>query len=138
MDGVLASSSATERALHTMTGLRVLIVEDELIIALGAEMALTENGHEVLGTATTEDEAVEMALATHPDVILLDLRLANGGCGRRVAERVLASIEVAIVFASGNLTPDMQARLAALHPAAMIGKPYFDAQLLKAVNGAAP
>ena len=123
-----------------MTGapaLRVLIVEDELLIALGAEMCLTDAGHAVVGTAMAEDEAVALALRLCPDVILLDLRLANGGSGRRVAERLLGRIDVAIVFASGNLTPATRYTLAPLNPRAMISKPYLDSQLLGAVEGAA-
>ena len=114
----------------------MLIVEDELLIALGAEMTLMDAGHEVLGTATTEDEAVEMALRKRPDLILLDLKLARGGSGRRVAERVLEQFAVAIVFASGNLTPAMRETLAPLNPCAMISKPFLDTQLLAAVGRA--
>ena len=117
--------------------MRILIVEDDLLIALDAEMTLLDAGHDVVGTAATEDAAVEAALLERPDVILMDLRLADGGCGRRAAERILAEIDVAIVFASGNLSPNMRERLARLDPVAMIGKPYLDTQLLGAVGQAA-
>ena len=133
MDGGHASRLVSEAAPPIGGPRRVLIVEDELLIALGAEMALTDADHIVLGTATAEDEAVEMALRERPDLILLDLKLARGGSGRRVAERLQGQITVAIIFASGNLTPEVRAALAELAPVAMISKPYFDAQLLGAV-----
>ena len=117
---------------------RVIIVEDDLIIALGVEMTLTDAGHVVLGTAAGEDEAVALALCKRPDVILLDLKLANGGSGRRVAERLRGKLAVAIIFLSGNLTSNVRESLAALEPADMISKPYFDAQLLGAVERANP
>lgn len=116
---------------------RVLIVEDDLLIALDAELTLQDAGHDVIGTATTEDEAVKTALREEPDIVLLDLRLAGGGCGRRVAERMRLTISVAIIFASANLTPKMRERLEPLEPVAMISKPYLGAQLLGAVGKAA-
>lgn len=135
--GLLELSLAPKMSAQPMPALpdiRVLIVEDELLVALDVEMALIDAGHDVVGTAATEREAVEMALRLRPDVMLVDLRLANGGCGRSVAEKVLAEIEVAVIFASGNLSPEMQRRLACLEPVAMIGKPYLDSQLLGAVQ----
>lgn len=119
------------------TSMRIMIVEDDLIIALDAEMTLREAGHEVVGTATTEDGAVTMALREQPEVMLIDLRLAGGGCGRRVAERVRAVLPVAIVFASGNLDGPTRRRLGVLHPAAMLTKPYLPQQLEAAIGKAA-
>ena len=139
MDGRHGSSSVRSAAdiPPAPPVMRVLIVEDDLLIALDAEMTLLSAGHDVVGTATAEDEAVDDALRERPDVILMDLRLADGGCGRRAAERILAELDVAIVFASGNLSPNMRERLARLDPVAMIGKPYLDTQLLGAVGQAA-
>lgn len=116
---------------------RALIVEDDLILALSTEMLLTDAGHTVVGTATTEDDAVDMALRENPDVMLVDLRLAKGGSGRRVAERVRTQVSSAIIFVSGNLDAATQQELAPLAPAAMIGKPYFDSQILSAIEAAA-
>ncbi|WP_245947711.1 response regulator [Jannaschia seohaensis] len=95
---------------------------------------LLDAGQHVVGIAAEEDEAVRMALIHRPDVILLDLRLAKGGCGRRVAERLAGEVDVSIIFASGNLTPVMRERLAALSPAGMLGKPYGPDQLIGAIH----
>ncbi|PWJ10195.1 response regulator NasT [Jannaschia seohaensis] len=114
--------------------LRVLIVEDDALIAMDAELMLLDAGQHVVGIAAEEDEAVRMALIHRPDVILLDLRLAKGGCGRRVAERLAGEVDVSIIFASGNLTPVMRERLAALSPAGMLGKPYGPDQLIGAIH----
>ena len=114
--------------------MRVLLVEDDLLIALDAEFMMTNAGHVVVGTAITEDEAVELALREQPDVLVLDLRLARGGCGRRVAERVREHWDVPVIFASGNLDPATRDRLAPLGPVAMIGKPYLGTQLVGALE----
>jgi DNA-binding NarL/FixJ family response regulator len=114
--------------------LRILIVEDDVLIAMDAEMTLLDAGHEVVGIAADEEAAIALALRTSPDVLLLDLRLARGGCGRRVAERLAGKVRAAIVFASGNLTPDTRTRLMALSPAAMLPKPYRPEQLVRAMS----
>ena len=138
-DGARASSSDADGAVapRAPRAQRILIVEDDLLIALDVETTLGEAGHDVVGTVMTEDAAVETALRLRPDVLLLDLRLAHGGSGRCVAERVAGRIEVALVFASGSLTPPVRADLAPLRPVALIDRPYLDAELLSAVALAA-
>ncbi|MGR3435442.1 MAG: response regulator [Shimia sp.] len=113
--------------------MRILIAEDELLIALDAEMALEDAGHEVVGTAVTEDEAVEMALAMRPDLMVVDLRLAGGSSGHRAVERVRAKLDVAVIFASGNLDPKTRAILAELMPVTTLSKPYGSAELVREV-----
>lgn len=122
-----------------------MIVEDELLIALEAEMTLSDAGHDVVGTAATEDAAVAMAEAERPDVAVVDLRLAGGTSGARMAERIRAADDpavsgIAVVFASGNLDPATRASLAGLEPVAMLSKPYLPVQLIRAVAraGATP
>ena len=129
-------SGAPARARGGDEPLRVLIVEDDLLIALDAQMTLEDAGHEVVGTAVTEDEAVAMAAAHEPDLMVVDLRLADGTSGQRAAERVRERSHVAIVFASGNLDPAMRERLAPLGPVAMLSKPYSPGQLTDAVASA--
>lgn len=117
--------------------LRILIVEDELLIALDAEMALQDAGHDVIGTATTEKQAVEMALSQKPELMIVDLRLAGGGCGRAAVKRIRPILNVEVIFASGNLDPAMRARLEELEPVAMLSKPYGSDELVRTVETAA-
>lgn len=119
------------------TSKSVLIVEDDFLIALNAELALKDAGYEPIGPVRDEAKAIEVALSEKPDIVLLDLHLANGGSGQRVAEKVAQATSTAIIFMSGNLTPDMRKALAVFEPAGMVGKPYSDAQLLRAVQEAA-
>ncbi|MGR3433816.1 MAG: response regulator [Shimia sp.] len=117
--------------------MRILIIEDELLIALDVEMALEDAGHTVIGTATTADEAVEMARAASPDLVVVDLRLADGSCGRTAVERIRAYQDVLVVFASGNVDPAMRERLRRLDPVAMLSKPYAPEAVVRAVAQAA-
>lgn len=117
--------------------LRILIVEDELLIALDAEMALQDAGHDVVGTAETEDLAVEMALQYLPDLMIVDLRLAGGGCGRTAVERIRTEQDIDVIFASGNLDPKTKMRLEELEPVALLSKPYGSDELARIVDAAA-
>lgn len=77
---------------------RILIVEDEPLIAMSlAEMA-EELGYEPLGPVMTEPEAVDAARSEHPDAILMDIRLANGGSGLAAARQIRAVSDTPIVF----------------------------------------
>jgi DNA-binding response OmpR family regulator len=61
--------------------LKVLIAEDDLMIADLAEEILIEHGYDVCGIARTVTEAVALAQQHKPDLAVLDLRLADGGAG---------------------------------------------------------
>ncbi|MFQ6550273.1 response regulator [Aestuariibius sp. 2305UL40-4] len=117
--------------------MRILIVEDELLIALDAEMALEDAGHEVVGTATTEGKAIELALVHQPDLMIVDLRLKDGGCGRAAVEEVRSQLDIAVIFASGNLDPATKTRLEELEPIALLSKPYGSDELVRIVDEAA-
>jgi CheY-like chemotaxis protein len=67
----------------------VLIVEDDPLIAISLRMVLEDEGHEVCGVAATEREAILLGLTHHPDVAVVDVRLAEGS-GVAVGRRLLA------------------------------------------------
>ena len=68
--------------------LKVLIAEDELMIADLLEETLTLSGYEVCGIARTVDEAVALAELHRPDLAVLDVRLAQGSRGPEIARRL--------------------------------------------------
>jgi two-component system, response regulator PdtaR len=79
---------------------RVLIVEDDCLIAADVEAALTERGHTVCGVAATQIDAIRLASLRQPDCAIVDIALAPGD-GRLVA-RALAERGVAVLFAAGD------------------------------------
>ena len=60
---------------------RIIIAEDDGIVAMDFEMLLTSAGHEVCGVAATAAEAITLAATQRPDVILMDGGLAHGTSG---------------------------------------------------------
>ena len=77
---------------------RVMIIEDEPIIALDIESIVRGLGHEVTGVADTHDSAVALANETEPDLVLADIQLADGSSGVEAVEDILEKMEVPVIF----------------------------------------
>jgi CheY-like chemotaxis protein len=108
---------------------RVLIVEDEILIAMDLEMRVEGLGHEVVGTAVSEREAVELARETSPDLVLMDLRLVGPSSGKAAALAIRRELDVPSVILSGNVHEITDAEEAAMQPFAMLSKPIVGQQL---------
>src|SRR6266852_4038272 len=68
---------------------RVLIVEDDVPLSTVVEDALTYEGYAVVGTARSAEEAISMAVAHGPDLVLMDVRLLGNSDGIAAAEEIL-------------------------------------------------
>ena len=116
--------------------MRVLIVEDEFLIAMELEMLLTDFGHEVVGTAATEAEALALAEDRRPEVATVDLRLQGGDRGDRLAFALREKHDIAAIMMSGNLDTETERKLQRCHPLAFIGKPFSSERLRKVLEQA--
>jgi DNA-binding NarL/FixJ family response regulator len=114
--------------------MRVLIVEDEGIIALHLQMLITRSGHEVCAIATDAVEAVTCAQIHAPDVALMDIRLARGTSGITAAAEIYRSCRVRCIFLSANLDEGTRAALQPYRPFAFIGKPILPDALIRALQ----
>jgi DNA-directed RNA polymerase specialized sigma24 family protein len=77
---------------------RVMIIEDEPIIAVDIESIVLGMGHEVVGIADTRRTAVTLAGETEPDLVLADVQLADGSSGIKAVEEILGAMSVPVVF----------------------------------------
>ncbi|MFW6239357.1 MAG: response regulator [Thermodesulfobacteriota bacterium] len=77
---------------------RVLIVEDEAILAANLEDQVREMGHEVVGVTGSGERAVRLCLGEMPDLVLMDIRLEGEMDGLEAAQRIRESHPVAVVF----------------------------------------
>ena len=134
--GATHVSSSSEHRTLSDTPLRVLVVEDDMIIAMDVEDGVEELGHTVAGSAVTAAQAIELAGTLRPDVVLMDLRLADGSFGGDAAREILARYGIRSIFVSGNLDPVTRDLLAELEPVAMISKPFVQHQLAQALEAA--
>ena len=119
VEGLLDSA---ETALRQQLAARVLIIEDEPIIALDLTRLARELGHTVVGVAATRSEAVALAEETRPSLLLADVRLADGSSGMDAAADILRSLDLPVIFITAFpehlLTGDRP------EPAFLITKPF--------------
>jgi CheY-like chemotaxis protein len=111
--------------------LKVLIAEDDLMIADLAEEILIEHGYEVCGIARTVAEAVVLAQHHKPDLAVLDLRLADGDLGTEIAAQLLPLGRLGVLYATGNIS---QVVLTTADGDACLSKPYRSADLLRGLE----
>lgn len=76
----------------------VLIIEDEAIISADIESLVRELGHNVTGTATTHDEAVDAVARHRPGLVLADIQLADGSSGIDAVKDILKKFDVPVIF----------------------------------------
>ncbi len=111
--------------------LKILIVEDDLMIADQIEEFLVQQGFDVCGIARTVQAGVDLAHLHMPDLLLLDLRLAEGGLGTSVAARLLPFGKLGILYATANSESSL---LTAADGHACLSKPYTPSELLRGLE----
>jgi len=113
------------------TALRILVVEDNVIIAMLLEATLADMGHEVCAVEGTEAGAVAAAALHRPDLLIVDARLSEGS-GILAVDRILHDGFVPHIFVSGaDLDPEK------LNPRAVrVIKPYDERDLFAAIQQA--
>lgn len=113
------------------------MVEDEFLIASDCEIILEEAGHEVVGVAADELEALELAERTRPDLVLMDIRLRRGDDGVKTARAILSELGIRSIFVSAHGEGEVGRRACAAEPLGWVRKPYTAEVLLDAVDRAA-
>lgn len=81
---------------------RVLIVEDDMIISLVIENMVKELGHDVVGKATSGDEAIKLAVTYSPDLLLMDIRLKGEMDGIEAVTAIKQKIKTSVIYLTGN------------------------------------
>ncbi len=117
--------------------LRVLIVEDEVILAMELEGMLLGLGYDVVGVAASGPEAVSTAAEQHPDVVLMDIRLAGGTDGVEAAIKIRERWDIPSIFTTAYTDSGTQERAASARPVGWVKKPYSSARIVAALKSAA-
>ncbi len=114
---------------------RVMIIEDEAIIAMDISAIVTELGHDVTGIAATRTTAVALAARERPDLILADIQLADKSSGIDAVNDILAKFPaVPVIFITAF--PERLLTGERPEPAFLITKPYSEEQVRSAVSQA--
>jgi len=117
------------RIYELMKALRVLVIEDDALIAMLLASLLEGMGHDVCATAATEAEAVIAAARHRPDLMIVDAGLGRGS-GVSAVEEILRAGPLAHVFLSGDA-----GRVQTRQPdAVVVRKPFRQAELARAID----
>lgn len=127
---IVEAQSSIEAQLATS----VLIIEDEPIIALDLEALVKDLGHDVAGVAATRSEAIALAKASRPGLVLADVRLADGSSGIDAVSDILVAFDVPVIFITAY--PERLLSGERPEPAYLITKPFL-AETVKATIGQA-
>ena len=119
-----------------MASPRILIVEDEVLIAEDLRINLERLGYQVVGMASSGPEAVRKADQAQPDLILMDVRLQGAMNGAEAARRIRSKADIAILYVSAHAS--VLASLETGNRCACLAKPFSPLQLKTAIQAVLP
>lgn len=114
----------------------VLVVDDEFLIASSLSLQVEEMGYDVCGMAATAREAIHLAQAHRPDIVLMDVRLKGVEDGVDAALAIHDTTDAKVIFITGSREPATMARIELDHAAGVLFKPIYGQQLRTAVETA--
>ncbi len=118
------------REIADLIAARIMIIEDEPLIAMDIEALVSDLGHQVTGIAATRQEAISLASRTKPEMVLADIQLADGSSGVDAVNDILTSMNVPVVFITAY--PERLLTGERPEPAFLVTKP-FKPEMVKAV-----
>ncbi len=121
---------AAGKEISARIAAKILIIEDEPVIAMELEAIVTEIGHLVCGVAATHSEAVALADRVEPGLILADIQLADGSSGIDAAYEILQRIQTPLIFVTAY--PERLLTGDRVEPTFIIAKP-FNPEMVKAM-----
>ncbi|MEQ1754419.1 MAG: response regulator [Micropepsaceae bacterium] len=131
---VEAQIESSQSEISRQLASRVLIIEDESIIALDLEAIVKELGHEVVAISATREDAVSQAMARNPGLILADVKLADGSSGIDAVTDILRSFDVPVIFITAY--PERLLTGERPEPTYLITKPFLAETVMAAVGQA--
>jgi two-component system, response regulator PdtaR len=108
---------------------RILIVEDELFVALDIQGMLEVDGHSIVGIAATAEEAVALAARERPNIVFMDIRLAGARDGIDAAHEIRERLDIPSIFVTANTDDYTRQRAAVTRPLGFLSKPFTQAKL---------
>lgn len=115
---------------------RILVVEDDFLVAMQLESDLRDEGHDVLGPARTAADAVDLAAREQPDLVVMDIRLVGERDGVDAALEIFRNSGIRTLFATAHSDARLKARAAPAAPLGWVQKPYSRACVLAEVASA--
>jgi DNA-directed RNA polymerase specialized sigma24 family protein len=115
---------------------KILIIEDEPIIAMDLETIVEDLGHRVVGVARARRQAVALAAERKPELIMADIQLADGSSGLEAVNEILTGASRPVVFITAHPDKYLSAIANRPEPAFLLSKPFNPDSVRAAVSQA--
>ncbi|MBE8996852.1 response regulator [Nostoc sp. LEGE 12447] len=121
---------------HKKETIRILVVEDEYILAINLQESLESLGYTVLGIADSAEEAIEKATESRPNLILMDIRLRGEMDGIQASEQIWRNLQIPVIYLTGHSDRSTVERATLTSPFGYILKPIKEQELYVAIQTA--
>lgn len=116
------------------TSVKILVVEDDMLIAAKIALQLTNLGYEVTALVPKGEEALRHVETTRPDLVLLDIQLKGAMDGIETAHRLRESARIPVIYVTANTDEATFQRAKATHPYGFVPKPIKHLDLQRAIE----
>jgi CheY-like chemotaxis protein len=119
-----------------MTPARILVVEDNRVVARDIERQVARIGHTVVGVAASGELALGLAAATRPHLVLMDIHIEGSIDGIEAAQRLRARAPIGIIFVTAYADDETMRRARVTEPLGYLLKPFIESELRSAIDTA--
>lgn len=113
---------------------RILIIEDEWLIAEDLRMVLRKLGHEVIAIARTGEDGIRLTLENSPDLIFMDVQLEGDIDGIDTAISIRKKYNMPIIYCTANTDDSTVIKMAATNPRGLVMKPFNNNDIERAIS----
>jgi CheY-like chemotaxis protein len=113
---------------------RILIVEDEHIVAMGIKRMLKSLGYTVTGVASSGEDAISKAESTFPDIVLMDIMLKGDMDGVEATREIKARFDIPVVYLTAYSDNNILERAKITEPFGYIIKPFDEKDLYSSIE----
>lgn len=107
----------------------ILVIEDEAIVSKDIQQSLKKLGYNIVGSAATGEKAVDLALETKPDLVLMDIMLKGDMSGIDAAEQIRQSLKIPVIYLTAYADENTLAKAKVTEPYGYIIKPFKEIDL---------
>ena len=113
---------------------KIMIIEDEILVAMTIRNKLTKRGYEVCQFFTSGEEALKNIEKEKPDIVLMDINLEGKMNGIETAQQINKTLNIPIIYVTGYSDKEIMDRAKASKPAGYLIKPFDFEVLLHTIN----
>lgn len=113
---------------------KILIVEDEMIIGANISLQLSKLGYEVTGIITKGEEALPHVRQNHPDIVIMDIQLKGQLDGVDTVKEIYREFQIPVIYLTANVDEEYFKKAKSTNPYAFISKPFKKLDLQHAIE----